>query len=74
MKRAIGAAVGLAILAMATGWVRSGSLLLAGAVGAIAVIRLKSSSWSRSKLVDVATLTSICVILIALAVAIPHGK
>jgi O-antigen ligase len=66
---------GVALLLLAIGLLRAGGLLLALLLALMAYWRSRRKmSWSRSKRVDVSTLTLLAVGLAALAVALPHGK
>ena len=66
---------GVALLLLALGLLRAGGLLLALLLALMAYWRSRRKmSWSRSKRVDVSTLTLLAVGLAALAVALPHGK
>ncbi|MEI6249769.1 MAG: hypothetical protein WCP54_01280 [Actinomycetes bacterium] len=66
---------GVALLLLGIGLLRAGGLLLALLLALMAYWRARRRmSWSRSKRVDVSTLTLLAVGLAALAVALPHGK
>ena len=74
--RTIGLALsGLALLFLSVGFLRTGGLILASLLALMAYWRSRRKmAWSRSKRVDVATLTLLAASLAALAVALPHGK
>lgn len=74
--RLIGLALsGLALLSLALGFLRTGGLILTLLLALMAYWRSRRKmAWSRSKRVDVATLTLLAVGLAAVAVALPHGK
>ena len=66
---------GVALLLLGIGLLRAGGLFLALLLALMAYWRSRRKmSWSRSKRVDVSTLTLLAVGLAALSVALPHGK
>ncbi|PHX76043.1 MAG: hypothetical protein CK545_01875 [Actinobacteria bacterium] len=67
--------LGMALLFLALGFLRTGGLILALLLALMAYWRSRRKmAWSRSKRVDVATLTLLAVGVAALTVALPHGK
>ncbi|MEI7549970.1 MAG: hypothetical protein WCJ91_05790 [Actinomycetes bacterium] len=67
--------LGLALLFLGLGFLRTGGLILALLLALMAYWRSRRKmAWSRSKRVDVATLTLLAVGVAALTVALPHGK
>jgi predicted membrane protein len=65
----------MALLFLALGFLRTGGLILALLLALMAYWRSRRKmAWSRSKRVDVATLTLLAVGVAALTVALPHGK
>lgn len=67
--------LGAALLFLALGFLRTGGLILALFLALMAYWRSRRKmSWSRSKRVDVATLTLLAVGVATLVVALPHGK
>lgn len=67
--------LGMALLFLALGFLRTGGLILALLLALMAYWRARRKmAWSRSKRVDVATLTLLAVGVAALTVALPHGK
>ncbi|MCX6452232.1 MAG: hypothetical protein NT174_04050 [Actinobacteria bacterium] len=67
--------LGMALLFLALGFLRTGGLILALLLALMAYWRSRRKmAWSRSKRVDMATLTLLAVGVAALTVALPHGK
>ncbi len=67
--------LGMALLFLGLGFLRTGGLILALLLALMAYWRSRRKmAWSRSKRVDVATLTLLAVGVAALTVALPHGK
>ena len=67
--------LGVALLFLALGFLRTGGLILALLLALMAYWRSRRKmAWSRSKRGEVATLTLLAVGVAALTVALPHGK